>query len=59
MVCEGCGFFKHTKTCLNCKKKNVYKIRIPYACKLLFQELISMGIRPKLNIGKAAENPFK
>ena len=54
MVCEGCGFFKHTKTCLNCKKKNVYKIRIPYACKLLFQELISMGIRPKLNVGKAA-----
>lgn len=54
MVCEGCGFFKHTKLCLNCKKKNVYKIRIPYACKLLFQELISMGIRPKLNIGKAA-----
>lgn len=37
MICENCGFFKHTKLCYECNKKNVYKVKIPYACKLLFQ----------------------
>lgn len=59
LVCEHCGFFQHSKKCEGCKKSNVYKVKIPYACKLLFQELISMNIRPKINLGKIADNPFR
>jgi DNA-directed RNA polymerase III subunit RPC2 len=52
LICEGCGFFAYEKRCKNCKGKGVYQVSMPYACKLLFQELISMGIRPKINLGK-------
>ncbi|KAJ3105111.1 DNA-directed RNA polymerase III core subunit ret1 [Phlyctochytrium planicorne] len=33
-------------------RKNVVKITIPYACKLLFQELMSMNIVPRLEVGE-------
>jgi len=51
-VCEICGFMKHSAACSVCKVGNnkVHKIVLPYACKLLFQELISMNIKPKLKI---------
>ncbi|KAM0679347.1 DNA-directed RNA polymerase III subunit RPC2 [Binucleata daphniae] len=47
-VCESCGVITSKGMCLMCKKKNTVPIRIPYACKLLFQELMSMNILPKL-----------
>lgn len=59
LICDGCGFFKHSRVCRNCRNKSVYQVKMPYACKLLFQELISMGIRPKLNLGKIEGSPFK
>jgi len=54
-VCKVCGIIgiddaqKSVMTCKACKsKENVDKIEIPYACKLLFQELMSMNIVPKM-----------
>lgn len=58
LICEDCGFFQYGKRCESCHKNNVRKVKMPYACKLLMQELISMGIRPKINLGGIADNPF-
>ncbi|KAI8851805.1 hypothetical protein BC829DRAFT_427198 [Chytridium lagenaria] len=53
-VCRECGLLGGWKGfCPYCKsRKNVVKVTIPYACKLLFQELMSMNIVPKLEIGE-------
>ena len=53
-VCDKCGLIakanlnKNEFTCLACSKSNIYQVRIPYACKLLFQELMSMCIAPRI-----------
>jgi len=62
-VCEQCGLFaianykKNQYECRNCshagtgdvrRKPNIYQIRIPYACKLLFQEMMAMQIAPRI-----------
>ena len=50
-VCNDCGFFGYNKYCTHCQDKNqVYKVKMPYACKLLLQELTSMGIRAKMGL---------
>jgi len=56
-VCKNCGFMsfndseKNILYCSRCKTSgNVYEITIPYACKLLFQELMSINISPKILI---------
>ena len=65
-VCGSCGLFaarmlrKDNKPyathediywCANCRNKtNVHKIRIPYAFKLLIQEMMSMNIAPRIRI---------
>jgi len=55
-VCSSCGFiatanlksqeFRCEQS--GCKSAAVHQIRIPYACKLLFQELMSMCIAPRI-----------
>lgn len=67
-VCVSCGLFaqrmlrkdnkpyatqKDIYWCPGCKNKtNVAKIRIPYAFKLLIQEMMSMNIAPRIKIKK-------
>ena len=57
-VCENCGLFAqanvdsqnfHCKYCANKKKvESISQVTIPYACKLLFQELMAMHIAPRI-----------
>jgi len=48
-VCERCGLLGYAGWCNLCKSSAaVASIKIPYACKLLFQELMSMNIVPRL-----------
>ena len=52
-VCEICGFFGYDGKCTYCKEEGkVSQINVPYAFKLLIQELISMSIRPKIILTK-------
>ncbi|SOS76332.1 DNA-directed RNA polymerase II subunit RPB2, putative [Plasmodium sp. gorilla clade G1] len=54
-VCDNCGLCciadinKNAYECTVCNSKtNISQIYLPYACKLLFQELMTMAIYPKL-----------
>ena len=39
-ICDTCGMFGYKGYCQFCKSvDNVCKVKMPYACKLLFQEL--------------------
>lgn len=50
-VCGKCGFIGYDGFCNECKSKEHMKIvRMPFACKLLFQELMSMGIAPRIRV---------
>ena len=54
-VCSKCGNTPHNTTLCNlCNSKIIEKVSLPYACKLLFQELMAMGIKihliPKNNL---------
>ncbi|KAK6456072.1 DNA-directed RNA polymerase III [Scheffersomyces xylosifermentans] len=51
-VCNKCGLMGYNSWCTTCKSfENVIKMTIPYAAKLLFQELLSMNIAPRLKLG--------
>ncbi|KAK5961064.1 DNA-directed RNA polymerase III core subunit RET1 PWA37_001592 [Arxiozyma heterogenica] len=55
-VCNKCGLMGYSGWCTTCKSaENVMKMTIPYAAKLLFQELLSMNIAPRLRL----ENIFE
>jgi DNA-directed RNA polymerase II subunit RPB2 len=53
-VCDACGLFavanltKNHFECKACKTSTVSQVLIPYAAKLLFQELMTMSIAPRL-----------
>ncbi|KAL6944997.1 DNA-directed RNA polymerase III core subunit ret1 [Hanseniaspora vineae] len=50
-VCNTCGLMGYGGWCTTCKSsENVIKMTIPYAAKLLFQELLSMNIAPRLKL---------
>jgi len=52
-VCGKCGLLAYSGWCHSCQTSiGVSAIRIPYACKLLFQELQSMNIVPRLKLEK-------
>jgi DNA-directed RNA polymerase II subunit RPB2 len=57
-VCDFCGILavgnrkKNIFECKNCDNKtSISLIKIPYACKLLFQELMAMSIVPRIITG--------
>uniref|UniRef100_A0A914HEK2 DNA-directed RNA polymerase subunit beta n=1 Tax=Globodera rostochiensis TaxID=31243 RepID=A0A914HEK2_GLORO len=55
-VCSECGLIGYSGWCQNCKSSDAMaKIKIPYACKLLFQELQGMNIVPRLKTAKCTE----
>ncbi|XP_001607116.2 DNA-directed RNA polymerase III subunit RPC2 [Nasonia vitripennis] len=50
-VCNKCGLMAYTGYCHSCRSSAcVSTITMPYACKLLFQELQSMNIVPRLTL---------
>ncbi|PIO64051.1 DNA-directed RNA polymerase, beta subunit [Teladorsagia circumcincta] len=52
-VCSDCGLIGYHGWCQNCRSsKSLANIKIPYACKLLFQELQSMNIVPRLELAR-------
>ncbi|KAF1762305.1 hypothetical protein GCK72_010567 [Caenorhabditis remanei] len=55
-VCTGCGVIGSKGWCQKCRSsKSMANIKIPYACKLLFQELQSMNIVPRLDLARYTE----
>lgn len=50
-VCSECGLMGYSGWCHYCSSShNISTLKIPYACKLLFQELMSMNIVPRLSL---------
>lgn len=57
-VCAQCGLLGYSGWCQLCRSsQNMATIQMPYACKLLFQELQSMNIVPQLRLSKYTDKP--
>ncbi|SCU93725.1 LAME_0F04786g1_1 [Lachancea meyersii CBS 8951] len=55
-VCNHCGLMGYSGWCTTCKSaEHIIKMTIPYAAKLLFQELLSMNIAPRLKLDDVFE----
>lgn len=53
-VCEKCGMMGYKGYCQSCKKTDgMTKMTIPYAAKLLIQELLSMNVMAKMELEDA------
>lgn len=49
IICKKCGGFSSSvDECRACNNDGIVKIQLPYACKLLIQELNAMGIKTKI-----------
>ena len=62
-VCNECGLFASKKPnknywyCHACKNEtDVSQVHLPYTCKLLFQELMSISIAPRIRVKKNIYN---
>eukprot|EP00039_Didymoeca_costata_P008121 m.108328 g.108328 ORF g.108328 m.108328 type:complete len:1159 (+) comp13958_c0_seq4:354-3830(+) len=52
-ACGKCGLIGYRTWCNMCKSsQNIAPLNIPYACKLLFQELQSMNVVPRITLEK-------
>lgn len=50
-ACNECGLLGYKEWCQNCETgKHVRPLKVPYACKLLFQELQAMNVVPRLKL---------
>jgi len=50
-VCQTCGLLQYQNWCQYCRSgEKMADMRLPYACKLLFQELQSMNVLPRLRL---------
>jgi DNA-directed RNA polymerase III subunit RPC2 len=50
-VCEACGMMGYQGWCQTCQStKAVVRMTIPYAAKLLIQELLSMNVLARLTL---------
>ena len=74
-VCGQCGLFaqrqlketserepSHTDVywCKKCNNvSDVHRVMLPYACKLLFQELMAMAIAPRIRIDRPKHHPHR
>ncbi|KAL5500312.1 hypothetical protein EMCRGX_G011852 [Ephydatia muelleri] len=55
-VCGKCGLLGYSGWCHFCKSsKDISSIKVPYACKLLFQELQAMNVVPRIALSNYAE----
>lgn len=53
-ACDECGLLGYKDWCQNCESgDSVRPLKIPYACKLLFQELQAMNVVPRLRLHSA------
>ncbi|KAK5660953.1 hypothetical protein OQA88_12328 [Cercophora sp. LCS_1] len=57
-ICQSCGQFGYKGYCQTCKTmRNVTQMKMPYAAKLLVQELISMNVGVKLQLEDKFPHP--
>lgn len=50
-LCETCGLMGYSNWCTTCQSsKGVVKMKIPYAAKLLIQELLSMNVLARIRL---------
>lgn len=56
-VCSKCGtIINEMRQCMMCNHTDIARVPIPYACKLLFQELNAMGIKTKFLIQSSSSS---